>query len=73
MWSRLLTTLSASLGASQAATELRWMRQAIDAGASTVSIDDMVARRVRGEPLQYILGNILLSSHPGPAADRLSH
>ncbi|KJA20712.1 hypothetical protein HYPSUDRAFT_772346 [Hypholoma sublateritium FD-334 SS-4] len=47
--------LATALGASQAARELRWMRAAA-AVAGATDLDAMVARRVRGEPLQYILG-----------------
>ncbi|KAF9482159.1 S-adenosyl-L-methionine-dependent methyltransferase [Pholiota conissans] len=53
MLSRLLAALDASLGPSQAARELRWMRAAAPPDAQ---LADMLARRVRGEPLQYILG-----------------
>ncbi|KAJ7187995.1 S-adenosyl-L-methionine-dependent methyltransferase [Mycena filopes] len=49
----MLAILSSRLGARQAALELRWMKQA----TSAVPIEDMVARRVAGEPLQYILGD----------------
>jgi len=50
---RLLALLSDALGPAQAASELRWMNRALD---SRISLQDMVARRLRGEPLQYILG-----------------
>ena len=32
------------------------MQQARDSGASCLSLEDMVNRRLTGEPLQYILG-----------------
>ncbi|PPQ89691.1 hypothetical protein CVT25_014092 [Psilocybe cyanescens] len=56
MFSRLLATLSSSLGRSQASLELKWMRHAIDSGSSHLSLSEMVRRRVQHEPLQYILG-----------------
>ncbi|KAF4621234.1 hypothetical protein D9613_000427 [Agrocybe pediades] len=56
MFTRLLLSLSSTLGRTQASRELKWMQQAIDSRAVTASLDDMVSRRVRGEPLQYILG-----------------
>lgn len=53
MHSRLLALLSDALGPAQAANELRWMNRTLN---SRLSLHDMVARRIRGEPLQYILG-----------------
>ncbi|KAI0790810.1 S-adenosyl-L-methionine-dependent methyltransferase [Abortiporus biennis] len=50
----LLNTLSIVLGNEAAKQELKWMQQAIH--PKSVTLQDMVARRVRGEPLQYILG-----------------
>lgn len=62
---RLLARLSASLGKQTATQELRWMCEAVakSSGADTGSdakagtdLEQMIARRLRGEPLQYILG-----------------
>ncbi|KAJ7497477.1 S-adenosyl-L-methionine-dependent methyltransferase [Mycena latifolia] len=46
-----LALLSARLGTRQAALEYQWMKRA----TSPVPLDQMLARRVAGEPLQYIL------------------
>ncbi|KAF7361674.1 Protein-(Glutamine-n5) release factor-specific [Mycena venus] len=46
-----LALLSARLGKRQAALEYQWMKRA----KSPVSLEEMVNRRVAGEPLQYIL------------------
>lgn len=62
----LLGLLRRSLGAECASAELRWMRLALQesrlasSSNSPITLDDMVARRVRGEPLQYILGRHVL-------------
>ncbi|EDR11878.1 uncharacterized protein LACBIDRAFT_313779 [Laccaria bicolor S238N-H82] len=56
MNSRLLARLAISLGRNQASQELRWMNHAISRGHTNLSLEDMVARRALGEPLQYILG-----------------
>ncbi|KAJ7072148.1 S-adenosyl-L-methionine-dependent methyltransferase [Mycena amicta] len=48
-----LARLAATLGARQAALELKWMKKA---SKTALTLDEMVARRVAGEPLQYILG-----------------
>ncbi|KAJ7045764.1 S-adenosyl-L-methionine-dependent methyltransferase [Mycena alexandri] len=48
-----LALLSSRLGARQAALEYQWMMRATTA----VPLDEMLARRVAGEPLQYILGD----------------
>ena len=61
---KLLVRLSASLGRQAAAQELRWMHDTItkagttgiNADAELSTLKAMVARRLRGEPLQYILG-----------------
>ncbi|RDX40445.1 S-adenosyl-L-methionine-dependent methyltransferase [Lentinus brumalis] len=58
----LLSQLSRAIGRQSALSELRWMQQALSnppPGISPAcrSLDEMVARRVRGEPLQYILGS----------------
>ncbi|KAK7005737.1 methyltransferase, partial [Favolaschia claudopus] len=47
-----LARLSTSLGKRQAALEYQWMKRA----KCPTPIDEMVNRRVAGEPLQYILG-----------------
>ncbi|KAJ6625449.1 S-adenosyl-L-methionine-dependent methyltransferase [Mycena sp. CBHHK59/15] len=49
----LAAQLAVRLGARQAALELSWMRRA----SSPVPLDQMLVRRIRGEPLQYILGD----------------
>jgi hypothetical protein len=49
----LLAALATFIGHQSAERELTWMRQALPLSAN---IPSMVARRVRGEPLQYILG-----------------
>lgn len=60
MQSRLLSCLATSLGSeSQALRELRWMRRAIDCG-HRLSLSEMVQRRLTSEPLQYILGILVL-------------
>ncbi|KAJ6594092.1 S-adenosyl-L-methionine-dependent methyltransferase [Mycena capillaripes] len=46
-----LALLSSRLGKRQAALEYQWMKRAM----SPVPLEDMIARRVAGEPLQYIL------------------
>ncbi|KAJ6587098.1 S-adenosyl-L-methionine-dependent methyltransferase [Mycena vulgaris] len=46
-----LALLSARLGKRQAALEYQWMKRA----TSPVPLDQMLARRIAGEPLQYIL------------------
>ncbi|KAJ7703010.1 S-adenosyl-L-methionine-dependent methyltransferase [Mycena rosella] len=46
-----LPLLSARLGKRQAALEYKWMKRA----TSPIPLDQMLARRVAGEPLQYIL------------------
>lgn len=51
MNTRLLALLSDALGPAQAANEWRWMSR------TRLPLHDMVARRIRGEPLQYILGS----------------
>lgn len=47
-----LALLASRLGKRQAALEYQWMKRA----TSPVSLNEMLARRVAGEPLQYILG-----------------
>ena len=56
----LFSRLVNALGAQQAKYELRWMRQSLQlyphSSNPKVDLEDMIHRRVRGEPLQYILG-----------------
>ncbi|KAI0675280.1 S-adenosyl-L-methionine-dependent methyltransferase [Trametes maxima] len=58
----LLSQLSRVIGRESAQNELRWMRQALENPPRGIhppakTIEEMVARRVGGEPLQYILGS----------------
>ncbi|KAI0645667.1 S-adenosyl-L-methionine-dependent methyltransferase [Trametes meyenii] len=58
----LLSQLSRVIGRESAQNELRWMRQALEnpprgIRPSAQTVEEMVARRVGGEPLQYILGS----------------
>ena len=77
-----LSRLSRVLGPEQAKREWRWMLQSVHGGGgdinhnvddsvdriSTETLSAMVARRVQGEPLQYILGGPqLLLTRPPPA------
>ena len=57
----LIAQLSRAIGRESAETELRWMKQTLSdpppgIRPSCRSLEEMVARRVAGEPLQYILG-----------------
>ncbi|OCH95119.1 S-adenosyl-L-methionine-dependent methyltransferase [Obba rivulosa] len=58
--SRLLHVLERVLDAESAVRELRWMQEVLagpkPSPSTSTTLEDMVARRVRGEPLQYILG-----------------
>ncbi|CDO70595.1 hypothetical protein BN946_scf184656.g10 [Trametes cinnabarina] len=66
--SSLLARLARSLGhgpraIQDARNELRWMKQALESPPkgihpSATSLQEMVDRRVRHEPLQYILGSV---------------
>jgi len=58
MASRLLASLTRTLGSQQVQLELKWMQQACAADSTLPSLDDMVRRRSLGEPLQYILGTL---------------
>ncbi|KAI0093241.1 S-adenosyl-L-methionine-dependent methyltransferase [Irpex rosettiformis] len=53
-----LSQLSRALGSEQATVELKWMLRSLEQPDRLVadSLSAMVARRVSGEPLQYILG-----------------
>ncbi|VDB89230.1 unnamed protein product [Peniophora sp. CBMAI 1063] len=51
----LLARLIRAIGPESASNELRWMQQAC-ARTDDKKLEDMVARREGGEPLQYILG-----------------
>ncbi|KAI0663539.1 S-adenosyl-L-methionine-dependent methyltransferase [Cubamyces menziesii] len=58
----LLARLSRAIGRESAQRELRWMRQALQDPSNRIpptarTVEDMVERRIRGEPLQYILGS----------------
>ena len=58
---RLLSQLSRAIGRESAHAELRWMQQTLDNPPSGIpptakTLEEMVQRRVSGEPLQYILG-----------------
>ncbi|KAH9083882.1 S-adenosyl-L-methionine-dependent methyltransferase [Lactarius deliciosus] len=50
--SQLVTTLSGLIGRESARLELKWLKQA---GRSAGPLSTMLQRRIRGEPLQYIL------------------
>lgn len=50
----LLRRLTSLLGPSQAARELKWITK--HALQARLSVEDLVERRMRDEPLQYILG-----------------
>ena len=51
----LLARLIRAVGPESASNELRWMQQAC-ARTDDKRLENMVARREGGEPLQYILG-----------------
>jgi hypothetical protein len=52
---QLFSALAKSIGRESANQELKWMKQASHIGC----IEVMLKRRVRGEPLQYILGECI--------------
>lgn len=53
----LLSKLSKDLGPRQARHELRWMQESLLLNdAQERSLEQMITRRLAGEPLQYILG-----------------
>lgn len=69
----LLSTLEAAIGRESARLEFKWMTQALSSAppphpmtrhAPIPDLPTMVARRVRGEPLQYILGAWLSTFRP---------
>lgn len=54
---QVVTTLSGLIGRDSARLELKWLTQASrSAENNTQSLSTMLNRRIRGEPLQYILG-----------------
>ncbi|KAI0703385.1 S-adenosyl-L-methionine-dependent methyltransferase [Cerioporus squamosus] len=58
----LLSQLSRAIGRESALSELRWMQQTLTNTPPGIrppcpSLEEMVARRVAGEPLQYVLGS----------------
>ncbi|KAH7888508.1 S-adenosyl-L-methionine-dependent methyltransferase [Phlebopus sp. FC_14] len=58
----LLNKLILSLGRESAALELKWMKQVLSASDPPTALQAMVERRLRGEPLQYILGTVPFGS-----------
>lgn len=52
--------LSAKLGLEDAHNEFRWMKQS---SFNHIEVDRMIEERIKGKPLQYILGMILLPLH----------
>ena len=50
---QLLAKLSVSLGHHAAKQELKWMQEKC---SHRLTLETMVDRRLKGEPLQYILG-----------------
>ncbi|KIJ19158.1 hypothetical protein PAXINDRAFT_109716 [Paxillus involutus ATCC 200175] len=52
----LFTNLVSSLGRENARLELKWMKQALSPSDPPTALQTMLERRLRGEPLQYILG-----------------
>ncbi|KAG1715749.1 hypothetical protein ID866_1417 [Astraeus odoratus] len=52
----LSAKLAASLGRESARLELKWMKEALKPTDSPTALRAMLERRLRGEPLQYILG-----------------
>jgi len=56
---QLVATLGNIIGRDSARIELKWLMQAIESDKGTrrhPSLSTMLSRRVRGEPIQYILG-----------------
>lgn len=55
--SQLSKKLASLLGRESASLELKWMRQSLKpSGPNSSQLRQMLERRLRGEPLQYILG-----------------
>ncbi|KIK91627.1 hypothetical protein PAXRUDRAFT_621078 [Paxillus rubicundulus Ve08.2h10] len=52
----LFAQLVSSLGRESARLELKWMKQALSPSDPPSAIHAMLDRRLRGEPLQYVLG-----------------
>jgi hypothetical protein len=62
---RLLSLLASCMGPESAKSELFWMRQSLRKKYPTIHLankhlETVVMRRVKGEPLQYILGGFIL-------------
>lgn len=59
---QLVTALGSRIGSDNARLEVKWLMQAIHSAAEGAkmypfpSLSSMLSRRIRGEPLQYILG-----------------
>ncbi|KAF9222769.1 S-adenosyl-L-methionine-dependent methyltransferase [Gyrodon lividus] len=53
---QLFTKLAFSLGRESASLELKWMKQVLSPSDPPTALQAMLERRLRGEPLQYILG-----------------
>ncbi|KAL1743365.1 S-adenosyl-L-methionine-dependent methyltransferase [Schizophyllum fasciatum] len=51
----LFARLASNIGRAQAAQELKWLRQHASGGHAP--LENLLAKRVAGEPLQYILGS----------------
>jgi hypothetical protein len=58
---QLFSLLAKSIGTESAKQELKWMKQASHNGLDTC-LEVMLQRRVRGEPLQYILGECIVTA-----------
>lgn len=50
---KLITALETTIGRESAHQELKWMKQ-----SSGQTLEAMLQRRARGEPLQYVLGGV---------------
>lgn len=56
---RLLNALANSIGRESAKQELKWLQQTTNIQGETATgrnLEAMLKRRIRGEPLQYIIG-----------------
>jgi len=58
MLADLIARLATGLGRQSARLELRWMREALTPSDPPTTLVAMLERRLRGEPLQYILGKL---------------